>query len=126
MVYGKYIHTCGALWRCFQSLAMITHREVQCAALLGVLHSVGIVVLAHVHNFVAQLLYLPYRALVHAHMLNCMSNLRPTHSPMWSPMMLGFVPSSASSSCAVVAAGGLSSAPSKCTCAIALHCITVS
>ena len=56
-VYGKYIHTyirihdvgstSCALWRCFQSLALIT-LTAKCNAQLffGVLHSVGIVVLA--------------------------------------------------------------------------------
>ena len=48
-----------ALWRCFQSLALIT-LTAKCNAQLffGVLHSVGTIVLAHVHSFVAQLLYL--------------------------------------------------------------------
>ena len=36
----------------------------------GVLHSVGIVVLAHVHSFVAQLFYLRYSALVRTHIVD--------------------------------------------------------
>ena len=63
VVYGKYMRGVGstscALWRCFQSLALIT-LTAKCNAQLffGVLHSVGIVVLTHVHSFVAQLCYL--------------------------------------------------------------------
>ena len=91
------------------------------------LHSVGIVVLAHVHSFVAQLLYLRYGALVHAHIVVELHVKfeADTQSDVVADEE-GFVPSSASSSCAVVAAGGLSCAPSKCTCAIALHCPIVS
>ena len=74
VIYGKYMRGVGsascALWRCFQSLALIT-LTAKCNAQLffGVLHSVGIVVLAHVHSFVAQLFYLRYGALVHGHIV---------------------------------------------------------
>ena len=59
VIYGKYMRGVGsascALWRCFQSLALIT-LTAKCNAQLffGVLHSVGIVVLTHVHSFVSR------------------------------------------------------------------------
>ena len=88
------------------------------------LHIVGIVVLFGVlHSFVAQLLYLRDGALVHAHIV---VELHVKFEADTQSDVEGFVPSSASSSCAVVAAGRLSCVPSKCTCAIALHCPIVS
>ncbi len=66
----EYIHvgsTSCALWRCFQILAMINHREVQCAALLRCAAQCRHRRTHTRTQFVAQLCYLRCGALVLVH-----------------------------------------------------------